>query len=100
MMFCLQTRTLETNSALVIEELVPPPLSLQRQWYLYDKIRDLVNDESKKDIVAPRSTQPLSRVSDQSAATKRKNNRSISKRKRKAESPEDDPDDPAPVGLF
>ena len=35
------------------DEIVPPGLSLERQWYLYDKIRDFCSDDAK-DIVCPK----------------------------------------------
>ena len=40
------------------DEIVPPGLSLERQWYLYDKIRDFCSDDAK-DIVCPKPSQPL-----------------------------------------
>ena len=40
------------------QKIVPPGLSLEREWYLYDKIREFCSDEAK-DIVCPQPSQPL-----------------------------------------
>ena len=38
---------------------IPPPgLTLERQWYLFNKIRELCQDKSK-DIVCPKPSVPL-----------------------------------------
>ena len=37
--------------------IVPPGLSLERQWYLHDKIREFCPDHCK-DLVCPRPTEP------------------------------------------
>ena len=39
--------------------IIPPGLSPERQWYLYDKIREFCSEESR-DLVCPQPTQPLS----------------------------------------
>ena len=39
--------------------ITPPGLSLQRQWYLFEKIRDFCSDATK-DEVCPKPLQPLS----------------------------------------
>ena len=48
-----------TPSAADLPEVIPPPgLPLERQWYLYSKIREFCPD-STKDLVCPRPSQPL-----------------------------------------
>lgn len=37
--------------------IIPPGLSIERQWYLFDYIRTLCADISKADFVAPKPTQ-------------------------------------------
>ena len=37
---------------------IPPGLPLERQWYLYNKIREFCPDEAK-DIACPLPSQPL-----------------------------------------
>ena len=40
--------------------IIPPPgLTLERQWYLFNKIREFCPDESK-DLVCPKPSVPLS----------------------------------------
>ena len=39
------------------EQLMPPGLSLEREWYLYDKIREFCPEECK-DLVRPKPSQP------------------------------------------
>ncbi|KAL6990409.1 hypothetical protein U1Q18_046373 [Sarracenia purpurea var. burkii] len=38
--------------------IIPSGLSLQRQWYLYENIRTLCTDSSKKNVVAPKPKEP------------------------------------------
>lgn len=40
------------------EIIVPPGLSIKRQWYLYEKIREFCSDATK-DEVCPKPSQPL-----------------------------------------
>ena len=40
------------------EQITPPGLSLERQWYLYQKIREFCPDEVQ-DLVCPQPTTPL-----------------------------------------
>ena len=40
------------------ELIVPPGLSLERQWYLFQKIREFCSDATK-DEVCPKPLQPL-----------------------------------------
>ena len=40
------------------QRIVPLGLSIERQWYLYDKIRDFCSDEAK-DIVCPKPSHNL-----------------------------------------
>ena len=41
------------------EQITPPGLSLERQWYLFNKMRDFCPDAAK-DIVCPQPSTPLS----------------------------------------
>lgn len=50
----LQTSTLETTEALMIEEIIPQPMTIDRQWYLFENIRELCTKPENKDKVAPK----------------------------------------------
>ncbi len=54
----LQTATLETHVAFMMEELEEEGLSLERQWYLYESVRQYVQDENKRDSFAPVPIEP------------------------------------------
>ncbi len=41
-----------------MEELEEESLSLERQWYLYKSVKQYVQDENKRDSVAPMPIQP------------------------------------------
>ena len=57
-----------TSDLSIAEELpeiiIPPGLSLQRKWYLYDKIREFCSLESR-DLVCPRPDSPCPRATPQ-----------------------------------
>lgn len=42
------------EQALIIEDIIPEQLTAERQWYLYENIRQFVIKDSKKDLVAPK----------------------------------------------
>lgn len=46
------------DAALIIEDIVSDGLPLERQWYLYENIRQFIIDENKKDHVAPKPVLP------------------------------------------
>ena len=58
----LRVASLDDVNALVIEEWVPEPLTPARQWYLFTDIRGLINNDQKKDLVAPEPTVPRPRL--------------------------------------
>ena len=41
------------------DRIIPPGLSLERQWYLFEKVREYCPDHCK-DLVCPRPTETLS----------------------------------------
>ena len=55
----LRSTTWRPTSTSLPDQIIPPGLSLERQWYLYQKIRDFCPDMSK-DIVCPQPSTPLS----------------------------------------
>lgn len=46
------------DAALVIEDIIPEGLSVERQWYLFENVRQFVIDEAKKDLVTPKPSLP------------------------------------------
>lgn len=40
------------------ERLMPQGLSVDRQWYLYEQIRQHIPNENDKDITCPKPTEP------------------------------------------
>lgn len=59
----LQTATLETAEAYLVEEIIPKGFTTERAWYLYNEIRKLCVKETAKDLVAPKpkSSKPKGR---------------------------------------
>lgn len=55
----LKSTTWRPTSTNLPEQIIPPGLSLERQWYLYNKIHDFCPD-NVKDIVCPQPSTPLS----------------------------------------
>ena len=55
----LKSNTWRPTPTNVPERIIPTGLSLERQWYLYQKIRDFCPDYAK-DIVCPQPSTPLS----------------------------------------
>ena len=54
----LKTMTWEPTSENLPPRIIPPGLTLERQWYLYQKIREFCPDDMK-DIVCPQPSVPL-----------------------------------------
>ena len=54
----LKDKSWRPSAADLPEIITPPGLSLERQWYLYNKIRDFCPDNTK-DLVCPLPSQPL-----------------------------------------
>lgn len=71
-MIHLQKSSLETTNAMLIEDILPDGLSVERQWYLYEQIRDLCQDDAKKDLVAPKPRISKGKVIHKRKATSKK----------------------------
>lgn len=54
----LKDTSWKPNKYSLPEQIIAPGLSLERQWYLYQKIRDFCPDAAK-DLVCPQPTTPL-----------------------------------------
>ena len=65
----LLTGDLTSVEAAIIEAILPEPIPIVRQWYLYKNVRQYVKEEENKDKVAPKPLEP-----EPKAASRKKKN--------------------------